>query len=489
MKTYFFSILIAFIGITSIQAQTAFEAIRYSQNTIGGTARVMGVGGAFGAIGADFGGASINPAGIGLYRRGELSISPVLNTVSNSSRYQNNFTTEEGSQFALNNFGLVMNLRRPPKTEPQGMVTSSFVLGVNRLNSYTDNRYISGFNPNNSLIDRFVQNAQGSNPNDLNDFGYDLYDAGIITATQSGNGEFLYQNDISGDLQQIESNVVTGGMNEFVLGFGSNFKDKLYFGAVLGIAYGEYASRTQYTEEDGDNVYPTFNRLTIDETLNVNAYGFNGKLGIIYRLGNALRLGGAFHTPSLLRMDDTYSEEMTVTGTDLNYLTPTYENYFNYRLRTPSKAVLSAAFFVAKRGFISVDYEYINYSKARYQTTLNNDLESIEFFNTLNGEIASTFKGVSNLRIGAEFAPKIFRLRAGYAFDGNPQANTNAQTGRHTLTAGVGVKGKRASLDIAYNTSNNSYTYNLYDLPSGNSVASIDNRRNNIVCTFALRFR
>lgn len=495
MKTnkILFTFIFSFISIISLQAQTAYEAIRYAQNTIGGTARTMGAGGAFGAVGADFGGVSINPAGLGLYRRSEISISPVLNTVTNEATYYSSRSTESNYNFAMSNFGLVINNNRPPREKPTGIVTSSIVFGVNRLNSYFDDRYISGFNTDNSLTDRYTQNAQGTAPELLNDFEYDLYQTGFLNVYDN-DGEYVYDNPLSGNLQQREANTVTGGMNEFVMGFGANYEDRLYFGATLGIPYFSYNSNAEYQEEDTEGNYTdSFQSLSTNESLNVDGYGFNGKFGVIFRLSNAFRLGAALHTANYLRLNEEFRENQEAVIITQNVITtiysPTYANYFNYRLRTPGKTVLSATYFYKKLGLLSVDYEYVNYSKARYETALDGALEDKDFFAGLNEEIGNSFKGASNLRVGVEIAPKIFRVRAGYAFDGNPQENTTLQTGRHTYTVGAGVRGKKVSLDIAYNTSTESYNQSLYGLVSGTTAAAIKNKRNNIVATFALRLR
>ena len=59
-------------------AQNELDALRYSQTQLYGNARSAGYGNANGAIGADFGGLSYNPAGIGLYRKNEFVFSPSL---------------------------------------------------------------------------------------------------------------------------------------------------------------------------------------------------------------------------------------------------------------------------------------------------------------------------------------------------------------------------------------------------------------------------
>jgi hypothetical protein len=68
------------IGIACIQAsaQNQVDALRYSQIYPGGTARSTAMGGAFGALGGDFYSASLNPAGLGVYRSSEFTFTPEL---------------------------------------------------------------------------------------------------------------------------------------------------------------------------------------------------------------------------------------------------------------------------------------------------------------------------------------------------------------------------------------------------------------------------
>ena len=70
-------------------AQDEYDALRYSQHYFGGTARSTSMAGSFGALGADFSSFSINPAGIGVYRSTEFTMTPAIswdNTESKISR-------------------------------------------------------------------------------------------------------------------------------------------------------------------------------------------------------------------------------------------------------------------------------------------------------------------------------------------------------------------------------------------------------------------
>jgi len=72
---------------TGIFAQNQVDALRYSNLMFGGSARYVALGGAFGAVGADFTTLSVNPAGIGLYKTSEMSFSPSMYIGNTTASY------------------------------------------------------------------------------------------------------------------------------------------------------------------------------------------------------------------------------------------------------------------------------------------------------------------------------------------------------------------------------------------------------------------
>ena len=87
-------------------SQTEIDIVRYSQITNTGSARSAAIGGAFGALGGDLTNLGNNPAGIGVFRKSEISITPSLNianTVSNNKSIRN-------SSFQLGALGAVISM-------------------------------------------------------------------------------------------------------------------------------------------------------------------------------------------------------------------------------------------------------------------------------------------------------------------------------------------------------------------------------------------
>ena len=98
--------------------QGAVDAYRLSQPDMKGTARFMGMAGAFGALGGDLSTLSQNPAGIGVYRSNELGFSLNLDCQSSTSEAQGFKHDMSQTKFLLNNIGAVLTMRLPSETLP-----------------------------------------------------------------------------------------------------------------------------------------------------------------------------------------------------------------------------------------------------------------------------------------------------------------------------------------------------------------------------------
>lgn len=75
MKKRLFSIGMLAMAAVAAVAQTQYDAARFSGSELNGTARFVGMGGAMSALGADISVIGTNPAGIGLFRSHDLSLS------------------------------------------------------------------------------------------------------------------------------------------------------------------------------------------------------------------------------------------------------------------------------------------------------------------------------------------------------------------------------------------------------------------------------
>src|ERR1700744_6457353 len=96
------------MGSFAASAQSLNEAYGLSNLTVEGTARSMGFGNTLGSVGGDFSSLSVNPAGIGVYRSSEFTLTPGLTINSSNSQYTTGPNTDMNTtHFNINNFGLV----------------------------------------------------------------------------------------------------------------------------------------------------------------------------------------------------------------------------------------------------------------------------------------------------------------------------------------------------------------------------------------------
>src|SRR5882757_8624851 len=94
--------LLTLLVCQQLSAQLPEDALRSSWTTPSGTARQQAIGGAMGSLGGEISAASVNPAGLGMYKTSEFVLSPGFRFLSDKSNYRGTGT----SASAANNFNL-----------------------------------------------------------------------------------------------------------------------------------------------------------------------------------------------------------------------------------------------------------------------------------------------------------------------------------------------------------------------------------------------
>ena len=397
---------ITMCGVTSLFAQGSMNAYNYSRTDIKGTARYMGMGGAFGALGGDISTLSQNPAGIGVYRSNEiattLGIAGISAETKTSVNVNNNLT-----KFTFDNIGIIGTFNTG---KDLGMVSYNFGFAYNRRNSYDQTYRVQYSNLRSSVTNYIADKSFGIWEEDLagtNVQSGDAYDINglpwlsilgyeSLLMSPQENPEGGYYDDSyeglfgakatgSGSLYVRER----GRTNEYTFNFGGNVSNVVYFGIGLGImdldyemtsSHDENLSNTSgfvpiYEEEDGDNGqvynYPiTSSNFSLWNRLKTEGTGFNVKLGLIARVTDYWRLGLSFHTPTYYSMSDYYMASVDNSYTYLknnsnesrNDITDSPEGRYDYSLVTPWKFMASTAFIIGKKGIVSFDYEYTAYA-------------------------------------------------------------------------------------------------------------------------------
>jgi hypothetical protein len=488
MKRIFILITLT-AAVLSLNAQNEVDALRYSRLSVVGTARYSGLGGAFGALGADFSTLSVNPAGIGLYRGSEFSITPSFNVGSTKSVYLGDNGEDSRTNFSLGNVGFVSVMDAGnPKTSSIRKVMFGF--GINRVNSFNNRVIINGFNNNNSLLTVYIDESRGLKPIDLNAYGAGpAYDANLIY-TDSANSTIYHADMPNGGIMQRKSIESWGSMNEMELSMGANVLDKFYIGGTLGVPFIRYFEKTIYTEEDTQNRNSFFQRFDRTENLNTIGTGINFKLGIIYKPVEFIRLGVAVHTPTYFgKMSDVWSSNITslfdtvMVDNKKSFSSSSPKGNYDYSLTTPFRAIGSLAFIFGKFGLLSADYEFVNYPGARLRPIGTTDFS----FYDQNKAISNKYQNTGNLRLGAELKFAQFSFRGGYGIEGDPFKNGINSSVGHSYSFGLGLREKEYFLDLAFVNYKRAEDYYIYD-PSYVQASRNTIQSNNLLLTFGLRF-
>lgn len=498
MKKYFAILAFVFIIPSIAYSQNMADALRYSGIQISGTARSGGMGNAFGALGGDFTSVSINPAGLGLYRSGEFSLTPTFGQTGITSSYLQNTMSDRKYNFSFDNISYVSSVN--PRSFAGTVLTGITIgIGYNRLKDFNSNVLIGGDNAGSSILDNFASNANNGN---WSDFYEELaWDTDLLYKDDTDT--YRHDMEYSSYGQSHQKTIVReGSMGEYSFSLGLNFNHKLYIGASLGIVDVYYKESSIHTEWDRNNSIASFNELQFNSILETTGTGYNGKLGIIYKPVNAVRLGISVHTPTFIFLNDIFETSMSSSvtyddGETVRYATetPPFSEY-DYSLETPLRATFSGAFVIGSKGLLSFDYEYVDYGKSR----LSEGGNGYQFV-TENGDISEAYKAVGNIRIGGEYRlTDSFSVRGGY--EHYPSAynrrsfgvfQPNSGTLLQSYSLGIGYRIGSIYFDAAYRYSGSKEFETLYPGPVSGSypipeTASLKTDKNKVVFTFGVKF-
>lgn len=482
-------VIIIFFGLVCYtqfsNAQNEVDALRYSQQFISGTARSLGMGGAMGAIGGDMSSVSINPAGLGIYRGSEFTFTPDLNWNTTSSDFLGNKIDQTRYGFNIANIGYVAN---NDLGHESGWVSTSFGIGYTMLNNFNQKILMSGTNTKSSLLDNFVNHANNpyTTPDNLDPFyeqlAYDVFILPLDTTTSPWEYWNDFQNNGYGELQQRDVRR-SGTLGEYSFSFAGNYSNKLYLGAAFNLQRAKYESHYFHTESD-NNPNDFIQKFTFTDNLNTQGYGINGKLGLIYRPLDFLRIGASYQMPTFFFMHDYYSTSIDAyyDSGDPSQSKSSPRGDFKYQIRTPGKIIGSVAAIFGKVGLLSLDYEYTDFSKA------NMESDNYGFINE-NNAIKNDYKAVSNIRAGGEVRLGPAYLRAGYGFYGSPYVSSDpkAKASHSIISGGVGIRNSDFFLDIGYAKQLSKQMYYMYvpEMTQG-SLNSAD--LNSLLVTVGFRF-
>jgi len=475
-------------------AQNVDDALRYSQQFYTGTARFMSMGGAFTALGGDISSLSQNPAGLGVFRSSEISITPQLFQIKTTAGLNSANSSDYIYNFNLAQAGIVANII--DNNSESGLVSLNIGYSFNKTNNLNQSIIIDGISNNSSLADFWTDNAEGLFRDELAEFApaaYLAWDTWVIDTLPGSNTHYgtVYSNYGDNPPSVYGQNIrrlVTyeGYTGEHALSAGINLSNKLYVGATIGISRLNYASQYEHFETT-DAILPSqFENFDYTFYYSNEGTGYGLKIGAIYRPIEILRLGFAFHSPTLYKINVYVYDNITSNFSDGGqYSSSTEPVRYSYALTTPFKAMVGAAVQLKKLALISVDYEFIDYSTARFSDT-GDDYN----YSEKNATIKSTLRATNNLRLGAEVRLNRLYLRGGYSYYGKVWADEelNRDLDYNSFSFGAGFREQNVYVDFGFSTIMNPQQYVLYSSSVESLISDMSITRNMYTVTFGYKF-
>lgn len=478
--------LILFIGVISVpslKAQDISDALRYSTGEVQGTARFRAMSGAFGALGGDMSAVSVNPAGSAIFNDIHASFSITNHNNETNTSYFGTQNMATNTSFDLNQAGAVFvfnNMNNNSKWK-------KFVVGFSyeQTQNFDNNFFISGTNTT-SIGSYFQEYAQGLRLDEISAFenetisdaynnigaiygygnqqaflGYESY---ILEPDSNDDANTLYTSNIaSGNFNQNYSYTSVGYNGKFSVNAAVEYEKKIFLGINLNSHFINY-ERSTFLNESNSNPGSLVREVGFENNLLTLGSGFSFQLGSILKLNNSLRFGLTYDSPIWYTISEETTQYLATqrenTGTIINLnLNPRIVNIFpDYKLQTPGKLTGSAAIVFGKKGILSFDYAIKDYSNIQFRPTTDS------YFSQQNMILSNSLTVTNSYKIGAEFRHRELSFRGGYKFEESPYKEVMFNGDLKGYSVGLGYNFGGTTLDLAYENSESSVNYQLYDV-------------------------
>ena len=459
-------ILVTLLTISYTNAQDLRDAYRYSNTELSGTARFMGMSGAFGALGGDISAISLNPASSAVFLSSSSTVTLGYRDLDNSIDFNGSNSGSSESNFDLGNIGGVFVFNGNSDNDWR-----KFSLGINynTESNYEEIYNVSGFSPN-SIDQYFLSYANGV-PLDLlqlrenesiselysflgENYGFDAqqaflgYQGYVIEPEVDDPNNTEYYSLISpGTFDQRYRYAANGLNGKLTFNLGTQYKDFLYLGLNLNSHFINYENSTRFTEFNSNPDSET-TEVEFGNSLIANGEGFSFQLGGIAKLSENIRVGLTYDSPTWFTVREETSQYLDTNSflDEFVSVSPEVINvYPEYKYRTPWKISGSFAYLFGKQGLISLDYGLKDFSNIRYSSNYNIG------YSDLNELISSEMQVAESLRIGGEYRIANFSLRAGYRTEGSPFKDDRLIGNLNSYSGGLGYNFGNFNIDVAYN--------------------------------------
>ena len=533
MKSKYIFFAVSLLAALSANAQETYENAKLAGEDLNGTARYVGMGGAMEALGADISTIGSNPAGIGLFRHSNVSISGGLLMQSDGKDFSNGKTTN----LSFDQIGGVYSTRTGQKSfinfgfnYHKGKNFDYILNAANSLDGSSQNKqsYIKGMLANENSGGFFV----GKDKNGQN-VGY-VDDKSPNVAYTWSQIDYLYWNNLIPDKNTGRFNYEsasgynlaranTGYIGNYDFAVSGNFNDRVYLGLTFGMKDVHYKGYSEYRED-----FNNTGGVLVSDERKVTGSGFDITAGVIVRpvAESPFRIGAYVKSP-------TWYDLTTSNVTGLVYVQGTtnkvsyVSNSYDFKMWTPWKFGFSLGHTIGNYLALGATYEYENFSNINsrvndggYYNYYGEYYETSSPDKTMNNHTKEVLKGVSTLKLGVEYKPvSNVALRMGYNYVsamydkdaqkdpgiaslGTAYASATDYTNWSAInrfTLGVGYQVKNFNIDLAYQYSaqNGSFAPFSNFIPSDRTTVTesnvatttdVKNNRSQLLLTVGYRF-
>lgn len=444
-------------------AQDLNDAYRFSRQELTGTARFVGMSGAFGALGGDLSSLKINPAGSAVFLTNHAAFSFDQNFNNVTTRFgtlssQNDETRRRN--FDMPQAGIVFVFKNMNENSP----VNKFTFGINYDRTFNHNARFSAFGETTSTIGNyFTQQADDIGVNNFiptnqdftrlytdlgSSFGfaaqeaYLAYETFLIDPAPQSNNQYVSNTNSPSYINDMITR--ESGLNgQLSFNFGTQIVDKLFLGMNLNAHFINYDRFSEYleTNEGPGNIREVY----YQNDLRTRGSGFSFQLGAIYKPIDQIRLGASYQSPTWFRIEDEISQGIETFSQSDNEFISAFPDaiilfpYYNFR--TPGKATLSFAYIFGQNALFSIDYTYQDFSNQKF---------SSRGFNNLNTQIENVFQATNNINAGAEYRFGALSFRGGYHFAQTPFTDGFIIGDTNGFSAGLGYNFGNSTLDLAW---------------------------------------
>lgn len=444
------------LGLMSVPAlaQETYQNTKMAENSLTGTARYVGMGGAMEALGADISTMSSNPAGIGLFRKSQVSMTFGV-------------VAQTDAETTLNYNGSTLSFdgkKSKPSFDQAGFVWSPSSKGSNYINLGFNYHKSTNFNQILTAVGRLdgasqnrltaakyakIQNEVNKGNKAYANYLGDMIATGVDYGYQNmfgTNADGSMMNSLKGE-DFLFGQYQHGYIGVYDFNISGSLNNRVWLGLTVGLHDVHYNSNSSYgeileqvgTASDGSSVNAATNSM---EQVKITGTGFDVKFGAIFRpfVDSPFRIGVYVNSPVFY--DLTRSSAIDMEAYNLpksfvpsesqpeisgNLYDSDYHNIsdYDFRLNTPWKVGASLGHTIGSNIALGATYEYAWYNHMDTRIKDGGYLDDYwgEYYesstsdNVMNENTKSSLKGVSTLKIGIEYKPiQMLALRLGYNY-------------------------------------------------------------------------